>query len=390
MLLLMLATLVQAHDRSESYSHWYPGEDDLTVVITIPTREVTRLPQVAGVRAPLEHLFLKYTGENIEVFRNGNECPATNLQILQSAPGFVRVELTWACEGGAVDTVQYNVMFDAAPSHIHYAKAHADNALIAEAILTDTNREWRINAEGPSESASFMVMVGLGLDHIISGYDHIAFVLGLLLIAGSLRSSVIAVTGFTIGHSISLAAAVLGYVSADGRIVEVMIGYTVALVAVDYFAIRRNDNQVFATGSLLVALLTGAIALRLEVISLTAAVAYAGFGLIAACYLLMSRRMAIENRTSTLLLGAAFGFGLVHGFGFAGFLMETGLLGTQLLQPLLAFNIGVELGQIAIVIVVLAAARLASDWLPSRLPEFTAAALAGLGTFWFLTRSLIA
>ena len=73
--------------------------------------------------------------------------------------------------------------------------------------------------------------------HILSGFDHLAFLLGMLLVAGTFRRGFIAVTGFTLGHSVSLAAAVLGYLHADGRLVEAFIGFTVALVAVEYFGI---------------------------------------------------------------------------------------------------------------------------------------------------------
>ena len=81
-------------------------------------------------------------------------------------------------------------------------------------------------------------------------------------------------------------------------------------------------------------------------------------------------------------------FGLVHGFGFAGFLMETGLLGTSLFIPLLGFNLGVEAGQLMLVAVAIAGGMLLRERVPAALPQIAAAGLCGIGVFWFLTRTL--
>jgi hypothetical protein len=78
----------------------------------------------------------------------------------------------------------------------------------------------------------------------------------------------------------------------------------------------------------------------------------------------------------------------VHGFGFAGFLMETGLLGTSLFMPLLGFNLGVEIGQLILVALALAGGALLRNHTPRVLPQVTAAALCGIGLFWFVSRTM--
>ena len=133
-------------------------------------------------------------------------------------------------------------MFDAAPAHVHYAKVFQDGLQLGESLFTDAVRTWDISTLGASDTYSFASFLMIGIEHIAGGIDHIAFLMGLLLIAGSFGRSIVAVTGFTLGHSISLAAAVLGYVHADSQLVEAFIGFTVALVAVEYFLIRRTDT----------------------------------------------------------------------------------------------------------------------------------------------------
>ena len=81
--------------------------------------------------------------------------------------------------------------------------------------------------------------------------------------------------------------------------------------------------------------------------------------------------------------------GLVHGFGFAGFLMETGILGTSLFIPLLGFNVGVEVGQLMLVAVAIGLASIFRDRVPHAVTPMLAASLCGVGVYWFVGRTLI-
>ena len=231
----------------------------------------------------------------------------------------------------------------------------------------------------------------IGVRHILAGLDHIAFLLGMLLIAGTLKRGIAAVTGFTLGHSLSLGAAVLGVVEADSRLIEAFIGFTVALLAVEFFLQRRGTGQGLALSTLLVAWAVGALAVAAGLVSPRAGLAYAGFGVFSYCYLRASGAAADGARYSTLtLLVATACFGLIHGFGFAGFLMDTGIEGGSLIAPLAGFNIGVELGQLVIVLAAFLAFRLFSTPRLAVLAPITAAGLAGTGVFWFVSRTLAA
>jgi hypothetical protein len=391
--ILFLATDVGAHTRSESYSHWHESGSSITATITIPLREVMLLYQ-AGDSAivPPAELFRDEVRAKTEVSGASGTCKADAVNILQAASGFVRVEMQFDCGDASAASIRYRALFDAAPAHVHYAKLHRGD-LRFETLITDTSDTWDITDFGEPGSYSFKSFLMIGVEHIGGGIDHVAFLIGMLLIAGSIGRSVIAVTGFTLGHSVSLAAAVLGYVHADGTLVEAFIGFTVALVAVEYFLLRKRAERsaaALATTSMLVAWAVGLLALALDMIPDRAVFVYVGFGMFAFCYLLAAVELERRDtsRASTLLFMATMCFGLVHGFGFAGFLMETGILGTSLLVPLLGFNLGVEAGQLILVAIALGIASLLRDRLPRFATPMLAASLCSVGVYWFVGRTL--
>jgi len=389
-LCIVCAAVAAAHTRSESYSQWHIADSSVTGIITIPLREVMLLYQFGSAEVPPRDLFRQHVESRIGVLSVSGECTNTATTVLQAASGFIRVETNFDCGSALPATLSYRVMFDAAPAHVHYARAYRNGVELGESLITDAADQWSLADLEAASSYSFSAFLLIGIEHIAGGIDHIAFLLALLLIAGSIGRSVIAVTGFTLGHSASLAAAVLGYISAESQLVETFIGFTVALVAVEYFLLRRDGVFPYAVICLLLALVTGMLATVAGFLEPRAMFAYAGFGVFAACYLLAAsgQESLSQKRGTTLLFIATASFGLVHGFGFAGFLMETGLLGTELFVPLLGFNLGVEAGQLMLVAVAIAVGAIVRDRIPPAFPQAVAAGLCGLGLFWFVERSL--
>lgn len=157
-------------------------------------------------------------------------------------------------------------------------------------------------ASGRWEVAS--TYLRLGIDHILLGYDHLLFVLALVVLVRTWRRVALTVTAFTVAHSITLAAATLGLVNVPGPPVEAAIAVSIVLVAVEIVNERRGVSSLIARWPWLV----------------------------------------------------AFGFGLLHGFGFAGALAEVGLPHHAIPVALLFFNLGVEAGQLSFVAAVLALA----------------------------------
>jgi len=191
-----------------------------------------------------------------------------------------------------------------------------------------------------SQVARFLA---LGVEHIFTGYDHLAFLLGLLLLGGGLRRIAMVVTAFTVAHSITLALAALGQLSLPPSVVEPAIAASIAYVGIENFFI--GDGR---------------------------------------------RRWVL-----------AFVFGLIHGFGFAGVLREMGLPRDALAVSLVCFNLGVETGQLVIVAFLLGAAALIRKSLrggrldvalwyrPWGLRALSAPIVAA-GLYWFLERTIFA
>ncbi|PRQ05536.1 HupE/UreJ family protein [Enhygromyxa salina] len=180
--------------------------------------------------------------------------------------------------------------------------------------------------------------VVLGVEHIVGGWDHLAFVVGLLLLVGFERRLIWTITAFTVAHSLTLAASVLELVRLPSRAVEIVIALSIVLVAREAIDARSDAPPSW------------------------------------------SRRWP---------WAIAFGFGLLHGFGFAGALLEIGIPDTARALALASFNIGVELGQLAVVAVLglawVAVRRLAVRWPGWRVP--VCVALGGLGVYWTLDRA---
>jgi hypothetical protein len=228
--------------------------------------------------------------------------------------------------------------------------------------------------------------VQLGIQHIVSGYDHLAFLLSLILLAARFRDVALIITGFTIGHSLTLSLAVLGFAKPNLPVIEALIGFTIALVAAENIGVTTRSNKTLA----------GVAGATLGTLAVVAAVAgigppvatLAGLALFSACYLALSDtpRLALRLRPAATVL-----FGLVHGFGFASVLIELGIPKDRLLVGLFGFNVGVEIGQLMIVGIlwiggVLLLRRIVG--LERRLAADAASAvLCGLGLFWFFERA---
>jgi len=184
---------------------------------------------------------------------------------------------------------------------------------------------------GPAVAADYVV---LGVEHLVGGIDHVLFLIGLILLVGLNRRLVWTVTSFTLGHSVTLSLAVFGLVVVPAVIAETLIALSIVV--------------------------TFAAALE-------------------------QRRQTLAARRPMALAG---GFGLLHGLGFAGALAEVGLPPEEVPLALAGFNVGIELGQIA-VIVLLATLAAAARRRVAVLPAVPAPALYAVGTlsgFWFWER----
>jgi len=179
----------------------------------------------------------------------------------------------------------------------------------------------------------------LGIEHILTGFDHLLFVLALVVLVGSPKRLLQTVTAFTLAHSITLALATLGVVHVPGALVEATIALSIMFLALEILQQRRGR----------------------------------------------------EGLTSRAPWVVAFSFGLLHGLGFAGALAQIGLPQNAIPLGLLFFNVGVEIGQVMFIAAVLLVMRLARGLVGvrvelSRAPLVAAYVIGGLSTFWVLER----
>jgi hydrogenase/urease accessory protein HupE len=214
----------------------------------------------------------------------------------------------------------------------------------ASAVLTPQSPSLTLHLSGPAVLA-MPAYLKLGIEHILTGVDHLLFVLGLLLLVGLNWRIVKTVTGFTVAHSITLTAAALGWIHVDAAVVEVLVALSIVFVAAE----------------------------------------------------LIPRRGGKETLTRRFPWVVAFVFGLLHGLAFAGGLAAVGLPHGAVAGALLLFNLGVEIGQLIFLAaaagVILALRRVRASW-PRREGAWVRStapyAIGVLSTFWFFERLAVA
>ena len=209
-----------------------------------------------------------------------------------------------------------------------------NGGVVAERLLDATSLPVAVDLEArvPSRVRAAWEFLGLGVHHILSGYDHLVFLAGLLLAARAVRDLFVALTAFTAAHSISLAMVAIGGIHAPASIVEPLIAASIAWVGLENLLHVRHSAR----------------------------------GLV------------------------VFGFGLIHGFGFAGALMELGVGSSpaDVAVALLSFNAGVEAGQLAV-----AACLLPLVWMIRSRPSWQSGvmrlcsvSIVLMGGYWLIER----
>jgi hydrogenase/urease accessory protein HupE len=237
--------------------------------------------------------------------------------------------------GSAVGSVSVTAnLFPYDPTHQTFLNIYERDALISQAIL-DRNHPQFEYFSGTREGVFAVVrkFVSAGVHHILIGPDHLLFLIGLLLLGGSIRQLLFVVTAFTVAHSITLSLAALNLVTPPARIIEPAIALSIVYVGVDNL-------------------------------------------------------MAGGGRDVRPWIALA--FGLIHGFGFASVLREMNLPSRALGWSLFSFNLGVEIGQLLVVVSVasaLMALRSRSEAAGRQLAFVGSLVVIVVGAFWFVQRA---
>jgi hydrogenase/urease accessory protein HupE len=335
--LVLLGTFSsQAHDPGLSSAKLAFQGGTLRAILTFAPGDIEAISN--GEKVDLAHL-QALAAQSLEIWFDGRKSSPIETKATLLANKDVEFELLYhASPSGQLHV--HSMLLDRLPfGHRQYfALMGANGATLSEKLLGSANQDVEV-VLGTSAVATalpshpFYEFLAMGIRHILTGYDHLLFLFALLIGCKRISSVIKIITAFTIAHSISLALATLGWVEIPSRVVEPLIAVTIIYVGIE----NLFRHQV------------------------------------------VSQRVLIT-----------FGFGLIHGFGFAGALREMGVgsNGGAVAVPLLAFNSGVEIGQMMVAAVILPIL-----WRFKDRPQFVlrwAPACSILvvlaGGFWFIQR----
>ena len=392
LLLLILGAWIgapaHAHVRSQSHSVWEINGNLVDVVVTIPDIEARRLGSDASPVTP-ERL-RDYLTQKTYAIADGKRCALVPpVEILSALAGFSKFDFTFRCDTAANLQIHSGAFFDLVVSHTNFAQVqNAASGEFTEQLITNEHQTIDVTGGegGRLKNASFFEFIRMGMMHIFTGVDHMSFLLGLVLISRRLRDLVFVVTGFTIGHSLTLALAVTGILRPHAEYIDALVALTIALIGAENIVVQTRQPKI-------VALSVGACLCLMALFQVFGfgglpSLLLLGAGLFTANYLLISGKIRDAGRLRILVTLV---FGLIHGFGFAADLLELQLPTQRLAELLVGFNLGVEVGQLALVVgatlLVLGLKRLQLALPRPIVVDVASASLVALGVYWFVSRS---
>jgi hypothetical protein len=370
--LLSLAAL--AHSPNTSLSTVTIRENEATIHLTLRARDADALgsrgmvsrgmvsPETASAEtasaetASAETASRVLLTDDLVLVAAGVPCPASSARLAGAPAGLVRWSWTVTCPGSP-DTLDAGGLVSALPRHLHLAgvetlgaetssaetsSAETGALLRHEHALTADHPRAPLGEGGAAPQAPGALLAGLG--HLLQGWDHLAFLALLALLPARLRALAWAVTGFTLGHMAALGLTASGVVVPAAQGVELLIAWSIVALAVETAWLHqaragRVLPTLLALSPLALALLPGG----------PPALAAGGAALFMGCHLALLARTAHPERQRLRLTAL---FGLLHGFGFAGGLALLQPDPSALLATVLGFNLGVEVGQLAVLALV--------------------------------------
>lgn len=335
---LSAAVLKLNGDRVEARLTYARADIELLVPLDADRDGVVSSAEFSQAKSQLESL----AAEAIAVSANDQTVPVSFNGVELDDSNGVHFNFFFAKPQGEPFTLQSKLIERLPRGHRQYLELIGGEKLIGSKMLTAETTSYQPTAAALAEAAhagqSFMAFKEffvLGLEHIAFGFDHLAFLFALLLAGSKLREAAKIITSFTVAHSITLALATFDVVNLPSWIVEPMIAVSIVYVGLENIFRREVSNRWLLT----------------------------------------------------------FGFGLIHGFGFASVLRELGIAsqGSGAVVPLFSFNLGVELGQIAI-----AALILPLIWKLREQPKFVtryvtafSILIALAGGYWLVERTIL-
>jgi hydrogenase/urease accessory protein HupE len=342
LVIVLLAMPLGAHPVPFSYLDIQLQKSSIDVALTVHIYDLAHDLQVTPMERLLDAAFLATEEANIRallsprfhLYADGRSLDAVWLKsdILEERQS-VRFYLSYAVTSLPGVVALSTVMFPYDPNHQTFVNVYENDPVPSQFIL-DGNHSTTEYVAGTRQGVLAVVrkFIPAGIHHILIGPDHLLFLIGLLLMGGSIRRLGMVVTSFTIAHSITLSLAALNILTPPARLIEPAIALSIVYVGADNL-LAQGGRDVRAW--------------------------------------------------------IAFSFGFIHGFGFANVLREMQLPSRALGWSLFSFNFGVEIGQLFVVVVVaslFAILRSRSEWAKRRLVFAGSVVVIAAGTFWFVQR----
>jgi hydrogenase/urease accessory protein HupE len=267
----------------------------------------------------------------IEVNSNTGRCRGELVQAALTANDGLQLRLRYLCADAPESfKLRMSLLSSLSVGHRHLAAVAAGNSTVTR-VLYEASPAFVVTAQ-PANATSDVAgpLFTLGIEHILTGFDHLLFLFGVVLVGGKLRTLLLAVTAFTLAHSVTLGLAALGVWAPSPSVVEPAIALSIVYVGVENWFVADASRRWLLT----------------------------------------------------------FPFGLVHGFGFAGALREIALPKADVPLALLSFNLGVEAGQVLVLAVVLPVLfwLRRRDWFARHGVRVGSTLVALTGLFWFVQR----
>jgi len=384
-LLILCSICSEAHNRSESYSKFNltSNEQGMAIQVTSSIKQ-----DIFNNLNPTSHFksyesLVAYLDKAINL---GSSCKLNESVEINENISLGVLKFVWSFQCLQIpESISMSLFQDLGVTHTHIARGVIDGQSVPEFMFASTQDSWVIGLPGESNvnQSSYFGYFKSGVQHILSGWDHLTFLLGLLLLFTG-RFLIIAITGFTIGHSLTLGLGAMNVLRVHSEIIETLIGFSILLLAVEYFL-----KHVFEINKLIKNLALSFCAfLPLTIFGNLDPILIVGLALFLTFYL------SLTNHCSSpwLPLMVTVFFGLIHGLGFASSIAESGIPQDRLLPIILSFNIGVEVGQLVVAFTLLAFLKLTKTYF--RFSDFNylhgamGAFVFSMGTFWFISRAI--
>ena len=336
-LLLLLPATALAHQPSVSYSELAARGSEIEGTLRFSLTDLRAQMRLDDPRAPPLPALTRLVLEPFVIRASGEPC-ALHPGVTAEPDGEdgLALHARWTCRREASElSIRVGFLETFPGGHTHFSRVDFGHGELSQRVAQRDEPSFEARRTGSARGA-FGRFLLLGVEHIFTGYDHLAFLIGLLLLGGSALELVKIVTAFTAAHSLTLALAALGLLTPPARAIEPLIAASIVYVGTEnLWALRRGSAE-----------------------------------------------RALRHRWIL-----TFAFGLVHGFGFAAVLRGLQLPRAALASGLVSFNIGVECGQVCIVLLALPVLRRLR-----RTPAFAPVAsgcILVLGGVWLVSRLIV-